>query len=458
MSWRDALTMATREVRRRPGRALLTVLAVALASALLSALLTIAGTAKTRVLSELSHGGSLAGILVEPDFPNPSQLTLDDPAPGEPNPLTGSAIGRIARLNDVLTVLPVVAVTAEVVPPAVPPAGSSLCPRARPGSSSRNCTGAGADGRDGSAGGTVAPVFTASVIGADLGRADRLPITLLAGRLPAPRSVTEAVAGEAYLDELGITPSRASEVIGTRIELVNFAPSLGEETLTRYVSVEIVGVVDQQMTTGDIVAWPNLVDGIFSSEIPPAPGENGGPPIEGAVVIAKQLSDVSSVRSGIAGIGYTTTAPVGLIISVGRYLHVVELVLSGIGIVALAIAALGIANALLAAVRERRREIGVLKAIGARDRDVRRVFLLEAGTLGVLGGIVGTLLGIVMAAAITAYASAYLHSQGLAGVALFIPWPIPLGGVVGSVAVALVAGTIPAVRAAHLPAREAVDE
>jgi ABC-type antimicrobial peptide transport system permease subunit len=453
MSWRDALTMATREVRRRPGRALLTILAVALAAALLSALLTIAGTAKTRVLTQLSHGGSLAGILVEPNFPNPSEGSLDNPAPGLPNAITTAAVARIASLSDVLTVLPVTAAPVEVIPPAVPPAGSSLCPAARAGSSKRVCDGAA----DGTAAGSGTPIFATSVIGADLARVGTLPITLLAGRLPTSRSLTEVVVGEQYLDELGITESLASEILGSRIELASFVPTLGDETVTRYVTVEIVGVVDQELTAGGIVAWPNLVDGVFSSENPPSSGSSGAPPIQGAVVIARQLTEVSSVRAGIAGIGYTTSAPVGLIISVGRYLHVVELVLSGIGIVALAIAALGIANALLAAVRERRREIGVLKAIGARDGDVLRVFLLEAGTLGVIGGILGTLLGIIMAAAIAANANAYLHSQGLASVSLSIPWPLPLGSVLGSAVVALVAGTFPAVRAAHLPAREAVD-
>jgi ABC-type antimicrobial peptide transport system permease subunit len=456
MSWRDALTMATREVRRRPGRALLTVLAIALASALLSSLLTIAGTAKTRVLTELSRGGSLAGILVEPNFPNASQATLDDPSPGPPETITPVAVARIARLKDVLTVLPVVATTVVVVPPATPPAGSTLCPTSRGGSAKRSCDEAGTTDHGEGAGGIEAPIFSAAVLGADLARVDRLPITVLAGRLPVAGSATEVVVSEAYLQELGITSARASEVVGTRIELVNFAPSLGEAALTRFVTVEVVGVVDQQITSGDVVAWPNLVDAIFSSEDPPAPGING-PPIQGAIVIAKQLGDVSSVRSSIAGIGYSTTAPVGLIISVSRYLHVVQLVLSGIGIVALAIAALGIANALMAAVRERRREIGVLKAIGARDRDVLRVFLFEASTLGVLGGMLGTLLGIIMAGAIVVNANAYLHAQGLAGVSLSVPWSLPVASIVGSAVVALVAGTIPALRAAHLPAREAVD-
>src|SRR5206468_2697643 len=62
VTWRDAAALAWKGLRRRPGRAALTVLAVALAASLLTALLTIAGTAETRVLSELSKGGPLAGI------------------------------------------------------------------------------------------------------------------------------------------------------------------------------------------------------------------------------------------------------------------------------------------------------------------------------------------------------------------------------------------------------------
>ena len=116
MTWSDALRMATRELRRRPGRALLTVLAIALAAALLSALLTIAGTAKTRVLTQLSHGGSLAGITVEPNAPNLSQETLDDPIPGPPKPLTAAAVGQIKRLGNVLSVYPVTASRLHSVP------------------------------------------------------------------------------------------------------------------------------------------------------------------------------------------------------------------------------------------------------------------------------------------------------------------------------------------------------
>lgn len=461
MTWTDAFTIAGRELRRRTGRAILTVLAIALAAALLSALLTIAGTARTRVLSQLSHGGSLAGITVEPNAPDPSQETLDNPVPGPPRPITARAVAQMSRLKGVLHVYTVTAEQMTIVPPADLPPGSTLCP-----------AGGGAATQQPPCSGQP---FGSTLVSADLGNVSQLPITLLAGRLPTAHSTVEVDATLEYLQHLGLSRSRADEVVGSRLTLVNLAEKDGL-LLSQRLVVEIVGVVDEQAGSGSLVAWPSLTDreALFASAAGAAAAVAAGgtaspgfasdgqspaprPAYTAAVVIAKQLNDVAAVRAGLAAIGYSSTAPVGLIVSVGRYLHVVELVLSGIGLVALAIAALGIANALFAAIRERRREIGVMKAIGARDRDVLRVFLVEAVFLGLLGGVIGTVLGIVMAAAIAANANAYLHSEGLAGVALSIPWLLPAGAVAGSALVALLAGVFPALRAARLPARAAVD-
>ena len=179
-------------------------------------------------------------------------------------------------------------------------------------------------------------------------------------------------------------------------------------------------------------------------------------PYDGAFVVAKGIDNVSKVRAQITAIGYSTSAPENLIASVRRYLRVVEIVLTAVGAIALVIAAIGITNALLAAVRERKREIGVLKAIGARDRDVLRVFLLEAGVVGFVGGVLGTAVGWLIARIVGQTVNHYLVGEGLAGVRLVLPLPIIAGGIIGSTLLALVAGTVPAWRAARLPAREAV--
>ena len=223
----------------------------------------------------------------------------------------------------------------------------------------------------------------------------------------------------------------------------------------------VVGVVAQEAAPGQLLA--PLEQSLAAREWTRAGGDGGGrleiPTTEysGLFVVARGLDRVNEVRSGITDLGYSTSAPENLVASVQRYLRVVEIVLAGIGLIALVIASLGITNAMLAAVRERRREIGVLKAIGARDRDVARVFLLEAAVLGMLGGILGTALGWTAALGMSRVVNRYLAAQGLVGVELGFPALVLTGGVVGSTVLALLAGTLPARRASRLPAREAME-
>jgi ABC-type antimicrobial peptide transport system permease subunit len=192
-----------------------------------------------------------------------------------------------------------------------------------------------------------------------------------------------------------------------------------------------------------------------------APDPDGGrpptSPYSGLIVVAAHLDEVHTVRASITVLGYATSAPEHLVASVLRYLHVVDIVLGGIGTVALVIAVLGIANALLAAVRERQREIGVLKAIGAGDGDILRWFELEALLVGLAGGALGSALGLAVTAVMGAVITGYLVAQGLAGIDLgSIPWGIAALGVGGSVLLSMAAGAVPALRAARLPARDAV--
>ncbi len=224
---------------------------------------------------------------------------------------------------------------------------------------------------------------------------------------------------------------------------------------------QIVGVVTQQAASGDLVAPIEQARLARNwSDLGTSPAEFGveASPYSALFVVASGLGHIAQVRQRINDIGFSTSAPETLIESVRRYLRVVEIVLAGIGLIGLLIAALGITNAMLAAVRERRREIGVLKAIGARDRDVRRVFLLEAGTLGFVGGGLGSLFGYLLARALASVVNRYLTEQHLTGVKLGLPLAVLGGAIVGATLLALVAGTLPAQRAARLPARQAMGD
>lgn len=430
MSWHDALLAATRSLGRRMGRAALTVLAVALAASLLSALLIISTAARTRVLNQLAKGGPLAGIQVAAAAPGPQALDTDTPRPGAARDLDRAAVQRIERLPAVRSVIPLESnpVLAEVPSTDVPP-------------------------------------FRDTLAGFDLRRVHTLPISVIVGRTPTPGSRTEIAVTEGYLRRVGLQRGTAAKAIGTEVELGAprvFPPRRGGiDVRGRWVRAQIVGVVAQQALdaqflgsremVADARAWSAASVSTNDFQLPTSR-------YAGLFVVADGLEHVGTVRASITRLGYSTSAPENLIETVRRYLRVVEIVLAGIGVIALAIAALGITNALLAAVRERRREIGVLKAIGARDRDVRRIFLIEAGITGFIGGLLGTLTGYGIARILGAVVNRYLVAQGLPGVGIGLPITVFLGGVFGASILAVLAGIVPAQRAARLPARQAMGD
>jgi putative ABC transport system permease protein len=130
---------------------------------------------------------------------------------------------------------------------------------------------------------------------------------------------------------------------------------------------------------------------------------------------------------------------------------ILDIVLSLIGSIALAVSSLGIVNTMVMSILERTREIGIMKAIGGSDADIRRIFLIEASTIGLFGGIAGVVLGWVVGRIINFGANVYIQNQGGTPGNLFsLPFWL-IGGAIGfSIAISLIAGSYPAARAARL--------
>ena len=121
------------------------------------------------------------------------------------------------------------------------------------------------------------------------------------------------------------------------------------------------------------------------------------------------------------------------------------------GCLALAVATLGIVNTLVMAILERRREIGVLKALGASDSDVQQLFFVEAGVMGLLGGVLGVVSGWALGRAITFGTNTYLARQNLNPIQLTsVPWWLAFAALIIAVLVSPAAGLYPASRAAKL--------
>jgi putative ABC transport system permease protein len=173
----------------------------------------------------------------------------------------------------------------------------------------------------------------------------------------------------------------------------------------------------------------------------------------GALIVrVSRSSRVEAVEDKIKQLGYNTFSLLDATRGLRRFFAILDLFLAIFGSLALAVASLGIINTLVMSILERRREIGIMKAIGASDGDVQKLFFAEAGAMGVLGGSLGVLLGWIIGRAINFGTRIYMQRQQQ-----FTPddvWLVPLWLVLGAVGfsliVSLLAGLYPAARAARL--------
>ena len=178
---------------------------------------------------------------------------------------------------------------------------------------------------------------------------------------------------------------------------------------------------------------------------------NDKPTYASLTVRVKSPSLVEATEAKLKDLGFSAFSLLDASKSLRIFFSVFDLLLGIFGSLALAVATLGIINTLVMAILERRREIGVLKALGAADRDVKQLFFVEAGVMGLFGGMLGTLLGWLIGRSLTLGTNLYLHRQNLPGVDISsVPWWLVVGGIGFAVLVSLAAGLYPAWRAARL--------
>lgn len=147
-----------------------------------------------------------------------------------------------------------------------------------------------------------------------------------------------------------------------------------------------------------------------------------------------------------------------LLKSVLSIVGTVSITLQLIAAVAILAAAFGIINTMMTAVSERKREIGILQAIGAKQITIFKVFLLESGFYGILGGIIGVAVGIVFSSLASPYISQNEFTAFLKGseVAATFDFRLAISSLLFSILVSLISGFYPAWRASRLSPVEAI--
>lgn len=175
------------------------------------------------------------------------------------------------------------------------------------------------------------------------------------------------------------------------------------------------------------------------------------------VVRVSKSKQVSAVEDQIKKLGFNAFSIVDASKNLTLAFTFLDLFLGIFGSLALAVASLGIVNTLVMAILERRREIGIMKALGASDGDVKRIFFVEAGTMGVLGGAIGAGLGWLIGRAINFGTNIYMRSHSLKPQDFwYVPMWLVISAVIFSLGVSWFAGLYPASRAARLDPVEAL--
>ena len=255
----------------------------------------------------------------------------------------------------------------------------------------------------------------------------------------------------------GQEPPQPPDLNDANLKLVLMKYTQDGQEIRKSVPLRVVGVIAESRGEADYSIYVPLEDLTAFNEW--ALGRRVNRNRDGfaqAVVKVSDVKNVLDVTDQITAMGYQAYTPQSFVQGINSFYVVLQVIFGGVGAIALLVAAIGIANTMAMAILERTREIGLMKAIGATNRDVLSVFLGEAAGIGFIGGVGGVLLGWSAGQVINVLAMAYLAGQasqtgGLPpSVAVYTPLWLPIFALIFATFIGLISGLYPALRAATL--------
>jgi hypothetical protein len=422
LSFKDLINTAVGNLRRRPVRNILTSAGVVIGIITLVAMVSFGVGVQAEVNRNFQALG-LENVFISPTFPEEESL-FDPFGFSEPIvPLTPAMVAAFRRMQEVESVTP------NLDLPSNMEVSLAYQDRNFPVRLS-----SGFDEGPPGMGGLTAPDMLA---GTPMGEGDTQGLVILAG-------LADQLIGETGLDY--------AELVGEMVTISVRLPR-GE---TKDFNTTIKGIEDRRSyQTANLGLKERTEIKAWWYGRPDTINTDG---YDLLIVRAVDDAAVPAVLEAADELGLQARSLGAVLEIANRVLAVMQALLGSVGGLALLVATLGVANTMMMAIYERTREIGVLKALGARNKEVRRMFTADAVLLGFIGGVVGLILGTLLGRLVDQIGHYYLAREGVTGIgqmSIVPPW-LAIGALLFAAFIGVLGGFYPAARAARLDPVEAL--
>ena len=284
----------------------------------------------------------------------------------------------------------------------------------------------------------------------------------------------ELIISDMFLRRLGVTQPKTT--VGKQVEVRTLSFDFSLTNLLKMVlapkgqglplsntsyAFTVVGVAERMRMGGslpissDVIIPPGPASGMQKLDLTSIwdfflPSDRSGTYSTVSVKVASPTY-VAPVKEKLEKRGLRTFALMDQLKGMQTAFFIMDMFLLAVGMIGITVASLGIANTMVMSILERYREIGIMKAVGATDGDVQKIFLFESGMIGFLGGIGGLILAWLVSLLINAVINGFASREGVPHIHYFsFPWWLCLGAILFSILASLIAGIYPTFRAARV--------
>jgi putative ABC transport system permease protein len=424
----ELLRLSWENLWRMKFRTILTIIGVVIGTSSIIVMVSIGTGAQKSITDELSGIGSITTLQVYQDLSSMGVTSMGGGKTDDKLILNDDAIKDLKKIDGVVTVTPVV-----------------------------NLSGANIE--------VKREQYGVSLMGVDYGVLKDMRYETTSGRKPGSNDKNSVILGKDVLTSFTYTGASAQaekseikpeDLIGQNVNLIIRRTNENGEEEIKNQKLRVTGVLESTGGNEDyaIIADYQLVTDLNEWQT----GKKANVKKQGytqALVTVEDSSVVNEVTSEIETMSFTVFSMQQILDSMGSVFQMLQILLGGIGGVALLVACIGIVNTMTMSIYERTKEIGIMKVIGASITDIRNMFIAESTMIGVIGGMVGIVISLLLSVLINLIAGLFIGGGGGVTISYITPGLV-LFALVFSALVGLLSGVRPAIKAANLSSLDAI--